>query len=362
MNLELHADFTRNYPGGPTIRINRLRVSDALGVVVLFGPSGSGKTTVLRCLAGLDRPESGVIRCNDETWFESARKVWVGPQLRRIGYVPQDSALFPHLTVAGNLAYGLHQTPSHERKARVTELVHWLGLSSLERRLPHELSGGQQQRVALGRALAAKPRLLLLDEPLCALDAPTRQRLRLELRPWLKECAIPTVLVTHDRSEALALGDQIVVLQAGQMLQVGPVSDVFNRPANPAVAKLVGAETVLPARVLTAADGLITVAVGEVKLHALADQALAEVRDVHVCIRAEDVVLMRPGEGHGSPRNRFEAIVKGIQNDGPLVWIELDCGFVLKALLTAQAAREMNLQAGAPVIALVKAPHVHLMA
>src|ERR1700722_6113243 len=176
----LEADFEKRFPAGPTIH-GRLRLpAGAPFVTVLFGPSGAGKTTVLRCLAGLERPESGTIRFGDETWFDAEARVCVPPQHRGVGYLFQDYALFPHLTVEGNIAYGLGNVPKAERRNRVGEAVALLRLGGLERRFPRQLSGGEQQRGALAGAGVPHPRLLLLDEPLSALDAPTRESLRRE--------------------------------------------------------------------------------------------------------------------------------------------------------------------------------------
>ncbi|HYV28067.1 MAG TPA: TOBE domain-containing protein, partial [Candidatus Eisenbacteria bacterium] len=207
---------------------------------------------------------------------------------------------------------------------------------------------------------AAKPGLLLLDEPLAALDSPTRVRLRGELRQLLQQAGTPSILVTHDRTDALALGDDLVVMSGGCLVQHGTVQEVFSRPANLAVAQIVAVETVQPGRVLEAGE-LVTVGVGDHKIIALGGNALpAGTRDVFVCIRAEDVVLVK-GEVRGSPRNCFAATVRGLTAEGPMVNIELDCGFSLRALLTRQASEELGLKAGERVQALVKAPHVHLI-
>ena len=331
------------------------------GVAVLFGASGSGKTTILKCLAGLERPDEGRIAFGDEPWSDADDGVFLKPQGRRIGYVPQDFALFPHLTVAANIAFGLHALAGAERKSRVSETMELLELAGLESRLPHELSGGQQQRVALARAVVTRPRLLLLDEPLSALDTPTRQRLRGELRALLARLQIPTLLVTHDRFEALAFGDEIIVIDQGRILQRGAVNDVFNRPASLAVAGIVGTETVLNGRILRQADGLATVAVGDVPLTALVESLSPEAAEVHVCIRAEDVILVKDGGAQASARNRLAATVRALVAEGPLVRIELDCGFPLKALLTRQACEELAVQPGARLVAMIKAPHIHLI-
>jgi len=355
----LTATFHKQFSGGPEIVAKDLRLGG--GITVLFGESGSGKTTILRCLAGLEIPDAGEICFGHEIWFQKSGKIFAPPQRRHIGFVPQDYALFPHLTVTGNVGYGLNDLSAAERAARVAESLRWLGLDGFENRLPQELSGGQQQRVALARAVVRHPKLLLLDEPLAALDTPTRLRLRGELRQLLRQLGIPTILVTHDRFEAFALGDQMVVMADGRNQQSGPVTEVFNRPANLAVAHIAGTETVLPARVLKVADGIVTVAVGDVKLVAVLADFPADATEVHVCIRADDVMLVADALLGASARNRFSATVVAVECDGPLLRVELDCGFPLKALITPQAAAEMKLKPRAAVGVLVKAPQVHLI-
>jgi len=358
MNL-LRADFSKKFSGGPVIRADALEIAGA-GVTVLFGPSGSGKTTILRCLAGLETPDEGKISFGEEIWFNGG-KILVPPKNRRLGFVPQDYALFPHLTVAGNIAYGLHGQNAAEKKSRVAEMLGWLGLDGLAARLPSELSGGQQQRVAIARAVARRPKLLLLDEPLAALDTPTRQRLRGELRHLLRQLGMPTILVTHDRLEALSLGDDLVVLDEGRIVQRGPVQEVFSRPANLTVAGIVAVETVQPGRVLELKNGLASLLVGSARLTAVARDLPAGATEVFVCIRAEDVILSSDPELHSSPRNRLAAVVRAIVGEGPLTRIELDCGFPLTAVLTRQACVEMALKENDAVLALIKAPQIHLV-
>ncbi len=241
---ELVADFEKRFPGGPLVQIQLRESVDDFSLTVLFGPSGSGKTTALRCLAGLERPDRGFIRFGGETWFDSERRILVPPQRRRVGYLFQDYALFPHLTIAQNIRYGLRRVGKTERLSRVAEIMDLLGLRGLENRYPQQVSGGQQQRVALARALVCRPRLLLLDEPLSALDVPTRGELRRQLRHWLEQLRMPGMLVTHDRIEALALGDHLVVLDAGKVRQRGQVHEVFSKPADLGVARIVGVDTV----------------------------------------------------------------------------------------------------------------------
>jgi molybdate transport system ATP-binding protein len=354
----LTASFTKRFPGA-TIRGELKRSARGHSVTVLFGPSGCGKTTVLRCLAGLERPEEGAIQFDGEIWFDAARGVCLPPQQRGIGFVFQDYALFPHLTVEANIAYGLRKLVAGERHRRVGELLERFALIPHARQRPAQLSGGQQQRAALARALACRPRLLLLDEPLSALDAALREQLRGELRRLLAACGIPVLLVTHDRDEALALGDELVMMSGGAVRQSGPVLEVFNRPADAEVASIVRVETLQPGRVIGVSEGLATVEVGAARITALAPSA--EASKVFVCIRGEEVILQRDGAAASSVRNRLAARVVAVQPGSPLVRVELDAGFPLFALVTRPACEELELRPGVHLTALIKAPAVHLI-
>jgi molybdate transport system ATP-binding protein len=221
-------------------------------VVALFGPSGAGKTLTLQCLAGLTHPDEGSIVVNGRVTFDSATGVDLRPQHRHVGYVFQGYALFPHLTVAGNVGFGLRSAPRARRAAKTAETIHRLGLDGLEHRYPRALSGGQRQRVALGRALATDPDLLLLDEPLSALDLPLRQALRDELLQILTGCGTAAIIVTHDFSEAYRLGDRIVVYEGGRVVQSAPRAELLWQPASESVARIVGIRNVLHGTVLKA--------------------------------------------------------------------------------------------------------------
>lgn len=235
----LDADFERRFAAGPTIQLALKRPVESFSVTALIGPSGCGKTTVLRCLAGLDIPRSGRITFGDDVWFDGSARIFERPQQRGIGYLFQEYALFPHLSVFDNIAFGLSQIESGAARRRIADLVAMLQLTGLEGRFPHELSGGQQQRVALARTIAPRPRLLLLDEPLSALDAATRSELRQELRRVLAEWSIPVIVVTHDPTEVVALADEVIVLLEGRVRQHGTVEQVFTHPADADVARIV---------------------------------------------------------------------------------------------------------------------------
>jgi molybdate transport system ATP-binding protein len=358
---ELNIQIEKRFPKGEVITVGlELNTRQRPAVTVLFGPSGSGKTTILRCLAGLEQPESGFISFGNESWFDAARGIFLSPQQRRIGYLFQDYALFPHLTVRQNLEYGLARQPRSRRQKRITEMVALFQLSGLESRYPRQLSGGQLQRVALARTVAPEPRLLLLDEPLSALDDPTRSRLRSELRQLLTRVGIPALLVTHDRTEAIALGDWLAVVVQGRIQQVGSVQEVFGRPANHLVASSVGIETVLPGRILAASNGLVTVQLNAATLLA-ADPGDVEGPEVYVCIRAEEVMLSRTAAGRESARNHLAGTVASVTPEGPLVRVVLECGIPLVALITKPACGELNIQAGDTLTAVVKAISVHLI-
>jgi molybdate transport system ATP-binding protein len=360
MSAELLARFVKRFGREVMVEAHFRQPTDRFSITVLFGPSGCGKTTTLRCLAGLERPEEGQITFQETPWFDAERRVFLTPQQRDIGYLFQDYALFPHLKVAGNIAYGLRSVSRSEQRRRVGAILDLFHLRGLENRHPHQVSGGEQQRIALARVLVRRPRLLLLDEPLSALDQPTRQQLRPELRRLLMQFGIPVVLVTHDRIEAMALADHLIVLDHGRVRQQGAVEEVFGRPADVEVARIVGMENVQAGRVVHAAEGLATVAVGSTQLVALAPASPVE--HVYVCIRAEEVVLQKGTSTDTSPRNRLAGTINSLTPEGPLVRVALDCGFTLHALVTRTACNELKLRQGEAITALVKAPSVHLIA
>ena len=229
--------------------------------LTLLGPSGSGKTTVLRLLAGFEKPSSGSVQIGKQLVAEGSR--FVPPEARKVGMVFQDYALFPHETVAGNVGFGLRNGRA-ERDKQVRRMLDMIGLPGFAERMPHELSGGQQQRVALARALAPKPEVLLLDEPFSNLDTDLRLHIRNDVRQILRETGTTAIFVTHDQEEALSLSDEIAVITEGSLLQVAPPHIIYNRPRSIQVAKLVGEANVLPAQAhgVTASSCL-----GEVKLY-----------------------------------------------------------------------------------------------
>jgi iron(III) transport system ATP-binding protein len=259
MRLEVRG-LERALGGRPVLR--GLDLDLAPGTIgCLLGPSGCGKTTALRTIAGFEDVDAGRVLGDGEVLSSPGRAV--PPERRRIGMVFQDHALFPHLDVLGNVAFGLAGRPAAERRTRALELLDAVGLAGLERRRPHELSGGQQQRVALARALAPGPRLLLLDEPLASLDAELRQRLGAELRAVLKRYGTTALLVTHDQQEAFAIADEVGVLRDGVLQQWATPYDLYHRPATRFVAEFVGLGAFV--RGALGADGTISTVLGPVR-------------------------------------------------------------------------------------------------
>jgi len=229
--------------------------------LALLGSSGCGKTSTLRLIAGLELPDSGTVYLNHQVVANA--QTWVQPEDRRVGMVFQDYALFPHLTVEANIAFPLNKLPRSERPARIAEMLALIGLQDLGNRYPHQLSGGQQQRVALARALAARPAVVLLDEPFSNLDAALRKSTREEIRQILHDAGTTAIFVTHDQEEALSIADEIAVMQGGRILQHGSPQDVYLRPASRAVAAFVGEANFLPG----SADGWkVSCALGELPL------------------------------------------------------------------------------------------------
>jgi molybdate transport system ATP-binding protein len=267
-------------------------------LVVLLGPSGSGKSLTLRAIAGLLRPDSGRIELPSGPVFNSELKLDLAPQTRSVGYVVQDLALFPHLSVAENIAFGLHGWPKQAQQERVRELVELLGLEGLETRLPRETSGGQQQRVALGRALAARPRVLLLDEPFSALDAPIRNALRREVTRLRRQLGLLALFVTHDLQEAYALADRIAIYDGGAVLQCGPRAEVFRNPLSVRVAQLLEARNIFAGRVVSKTEAYTEIETPWFRARARAEGTLAPGARAALCVRPEHVILLRPDRPH----------------------------------------------------------------
>ena len=280
-----------HYPGQAQAAVDGVSLGLRAGDIgVLIGPSGCGKTTLLRAVAGLERADAGSITLERETVSEAGHHV--PAEQRRIGMVFQDYALFPHLNVGRNVAFGITQLPRGEREQRVTEVLALVGLDGLQSRYPHELSGGQQQRVALARALAPRPRLLLLDEPFSNLDVDLRERLAHEVRAILKAAGATALFVTHDQLEAFAIGDVIGVMHQGQLHQWDDAYALYHRPATRFVAEFIGHGVFAPAQIQQVAGEVIV----QTPMGALLDVdecPLPSAYEAGLCdvlLRADDIV------------------------------------------------------------------------
>lgn len=327
-------------------------------VLAVVGPNGAGKSTLLQVLALLEKPSQG------EVLFQGAPVRGNLLHYRRRMAVVFQEPLLLDTTVEGNVVSGLalRGVPRAERRRRVAEWLQRFGIEHLARRSARTLSGGEAQRVSLARALALDPDVLLLDEPFSALDAPSRETLIEDFERIVSPTRIGIVFVTHDRTEALRLGDRLVVLMGGRIRQVGTPSEIFAAPADEEVAAFVGVETILPGKVTETRGGLTVVSVGG-KVVEAAGEALGPGAEVLVCLRPEDVVL-GAAEGPASPtsaRNRLRAVVRRVVAAGPYVRVELDAGFPVVALITKQSREELALAPGSTVSASFKATAVHLI-
>jgi ABC-type sulfate/molybdate transport systems ATPase subunit len=270
-------------------------------MVVLLGPSGSGKSLTLRAIAGLLAPDRGRIEVPDGVAFDSERRINLPPQVRNVGYLVQNLALFPHLSVEENIGFALAGWPKQQRRDRVTELVELLGLGGLEKRLPGAVSGGQQQRAALGRALAARPRVLLLDEPFTALDAPVRNALRREVARLRRQLGLLALFVTHDLQEAYALADRIAVYDQGQVLQFGSRAEVFGRPASVRVAQLLDARNIFEGEVVAKTESYTEIETPWFTARARPEGTLPPHARAALSVRPEHVILLRRDRPHEDP-------------------------------------------------------------
>jgi tungstate transport system ATP-binding protein len=327
-------------------------------VLAVVGPNGAGKSTMLMLMALLERPSAGEVLFEGEPVSRSTLDY-----RRRMALVFQEPLLLD-TTVEGNVRAGLslRGVPRREREERAQQWLQRFGIEGLARRSARTLSGGEAQRTSLARAMVLEPEVLLLDEPFASLDAPSRTSLMDDLDAILGESNTATVFVTHDRTEALRMGDRLAVLLDGRVRQVGSPSEVFASPADEAVATFVGVETIVPGRVRSSEDGLAHVEVAGGVVEASSSYEVES--EVLVCLRPEDVILGLEEESRGSSsaRNRIGGVVRRIAPVGPHVRVDVDAGFRLVALITKQSMEDLSLTAGVRVVASFKATAVHLIA
>lgn len=335
------------------------------GITILFGASGAGKTTVLDCIAGLAHPDQGRISAGARVLFDSEEGINLAATERKIGYVFQDLALFPHLTVEANVAYGLSGIKAEDRKQRVAGALESLGISELRARRPAELSGGERQRVALARALVTEPTVLLLDEPLAALDMPVRMKIAEDLRRSIQALPIPVLYVTHSRDEVFMLGERMLMLERGKIIAEGTPHQVMSAPRSETVAQLAGFENVFDAQVTSIHEErgtmMCRVGGGEVELETPLVRADVGSK-LRVGISAGDVLLATSAPVGLSARNILPGKLLSLWQRDMIVVARVDCGVEMSVHLTLAARDSLQLAPGRPVWLIVKTHSCHLLA
>lgn len=335
------------------------------GITILFGASGAGKTTLLDCLAGLLEPDAGQIVVNKRVLFDKAAGVSVHTRHRQVGYVFQDLALFPHLTLEDNVRYGLAKIPADEQRRRAAAILERLRIAHLGARSPGEISGGERQRVALARALVTDPALLLLDEPLGGLDAPTKSAIVDDLRAWNRAHQIPILYVTHDRGEVFALGERVVILENGRLIAQGTPHEVLNAPRQEAVAQLAGFENVFDATVDATheAQGTMTcrLAGTAVTLEAPLTR-VARGATVRLAVRAGDILLATTRPHDISARNVIPGALLSLEQRDFMITALVDCGARFEVHLTPGARDSLQLRTGSEVWLVLKTHSCQLVA
>ncbi len=334
------------------------------GITILFGPSGAGKSTLLDCIAGLARPDAGRIVAGGEVLFDSSSTIHLPAQRRRIAYVFQTLALFPHLSVEENVAYGLNDLREQERDERVGEILAAFRVEHLRKQKPGEISGGEKQRIALARSLVTEPRVLLLDEPLTGLDAELKSAIVDDLRAWNAAMRIPILYVTHSREEVDALGERVIAIENGRVVSAGAPMDVLDAPRRKRLAQAAGFENLLDGTVLSLreADGVMRVRLGESACEIEVPLGYAVAGDrVRVAIRAGDILLGTEQPRGLSARNVMEGRIASMEQRGTMVIARVDCGVTFIAHVTPGAVRALELAAGRKVWLVLKTHSCHLV-
>ncbi len=397
-SMALEVNVRKTLPG--ETRPFELNVSFVVGngITILFGASGAGKTTLLDCIAGIATPDAGHIALGSRVMFDSRERINVPSRYRKTGYVFQDVALFPHLSVEANVAYGLFDRKAAERKDRVARALESLGIAELRNRRPAQLSGGERQRVALARALVTEPSILLLDEPLAALDRPVRMKIAEDLRRSIQNLPIPVLYVTHSRDEVFMLGERLLVLEQGKLIAQGTPHEVMSAPQSETVAQLAGFENVFDAQVTSIREdrGTMTCEITHEEVatnrttnfregttSSRADWAnetralapgLPKVELESPLVRAEAGAHLRVGISAGdillatsapvglSARNVLPGKLLSLSQRDAIIVARVDCGVELSVHLTLSARDSLELVPGRQVWVIVKTHSCHLLA
>jgi molybdate transport system ATP-binding protein len=354
----------RRNGGAPSFLLD-VSIEAPQGITILFGPSGAGKSTLLDCIAGLTRPEEGRIEVGGDVLFDSSRGIHLAAQKRLIAYVFQTLALFPHLSVEENVAYGLNNLEQEKRQERVGEILAAFRVEKLRKQKPGEISGGEKQRVALARSLVTEPSLLLLDEPLTGLDAELKAAIVDDLRAWNTAKRIPILYVTHSREEVDALGERVLAMENGHIVSAGAPMEVLDAPRRKKLAQAAGFENLLNGVVLDLreTDGVMRVRLEESACEIEVPLGYAVAGDrVKVAIRAGDILLAVERPIGLSARNIMEGRIVSLGQRGTLLIARVDCGALFVVHVTPGAVRALGLAAGRRVWLVLKTHSCHLVA
>ncbi len=367
-NYVLNADIRKTFRGPESTFSLDVKFGVAAGFTILFGASGSGKTTLLDCIAGIAEPDRGRIVLNDRVLFESGNSINLPVARRQVGYVLQDLALFPHLTVEQNVGYGLAKLSRHERADMAASMLHEFGIAHLRQKRPAQISGGERQRVALARSLVTDPCVLLLDEPLAALDAATKSKIIDDLRRWNRAHAIPILYVTHSREEVLALGENALVMDRGRIVAQGTPHEILRAPLQETVAQLAGFENIFDATVDSIHEerGTMTCRLNRttpesgvlLETPLVRSEAGAQLR---VGIRAGDILLAISKPVGLSARNVLVGKIVSLEKRDMMISARVNCGVEMNVHLTLAARNDLKLESGREVWLVIKTHSCHLM-
>jgi molybdate transport system ATP-binding protein len=361
LTIQIHKRFSN---GGHDFTLD-VGFALAPGITIIFGPSGAGKTTLLDCIAGLTTPDSGKIAAGDHVFLDAIHRTNLPVQSRRIGYVFQDLALFPHLTVGKNVEYGLAGVEKSERRKRSDAILESFRIAHVRERKPGEISGGERQRVALARALVTDPRILLLDEPMAALDAATKSKIIEDLRAWNASHGIPILYVTHNREEVFALGDRVLVLENGRIVADGTPHGVMAAPRRESLAQLIGFENIFHAAVVATHEdrGTMTCRLADSKVELETPLVRAEVGStLLIGIRAGDILLATIQPAGLSARNIIPGRVLSVVRRDVIIVVRVNCGVEVEIHITLAARDALQLDPEREVWLIVKTYSCHLMA
>jgi molybdate transport system ATP-binding protein len=365
ISADLEVRLRKRFPNPEGSFILNVHFRALAGFTILFGPSGAGKTTLLDCISGLNEPDDGRVAIGGEALYDAEKKRSISAWKRRIGYVHQDLALFPHMTAEENIGYGLNKLSKAERQKRSSEIMATFRISKMRDRRPAQISGGERQRVALARALVTEPRALLLDEPLSALDRLTRSLLISDLRKWNQNHRVPILLVTHQREEVFALGDEVIILDAGRIVDQGQPHEVMRAPRMETVAHLSGFENIFTVTVqaVNTERGTMTCRLGDGLVELETPLVRAELGShLRVGVRAGDLLLATENPKGLSARNILPGTIRRIEQRDVIVAATVDCGGTeFEVHLTLAARDDLKLSPGKSVWVVVKTHSCHLL-